>query len=60
MNEQYDQEYKQKYKQEYRSKLHTCDDVVEMIRDGEFISAGQFAGNPRGLLGSLHKIKGKA
>jgi len=48
------------YTKEYINKLRTCDEVVGMIRDGEFISAGQFAGNPHGLFSSLHKIKGRA
>ncbi len=44
---------------EYKSKLRSPEQIIEMIQDDDFISAGQFAGCPVTLLGELHKNKAK-
>jgi len=43
----------------YRSKLITIDDAIGMIKSGDTICAAQCASAPVGLLGALHKIKGR-
>ncbi|MDR3311825.1 MAG: hypothetical protein LBS64_01655, partial [Spirochaetaceae bacterium] len=48
------------YKKEYQGKLRRPEDIIKMIRDGWFISTGQFAGNPHGLYSALHTLSGKA
>lgn len=48
------------YQEEYRRKLRSADDIIGMIQDDYFISAGQFAGGPTALYEKLHQIKGRA
>jgi acyl-CoA hydrolase len=48
------------YQSEYQKKLRTAEEIIDMIRDDWFVSAGQFAGNPHGLLSALHTLSGKA
>lgn len=47
------------YRESYAERLRSADQIMEMVHDGAFISAGQFAGNPQGLLGAVHKLKGR-
>lgn len=44
----------------YRSKVIGIDDAIGMIKSGDTICAAQCGSAPVGLLGALHKIKGKA
>lgn len=48
------------YQSQYRSKLRTPEQIVDMIRDDWFVSAGQFAGGPGTLFSQLHRLKGRA
>lgn len=48
------------YQSQYRSKLRTPEQIIEMIKDDYFISAGQVAGGPATLFSHLHEIKGRA
>ncbi len=43
----------------YKSKVISVDDAIAMIKSGDTICAAQCANAPVGLLGSLHKIKGR-
>ena len=45
---------------EFSSKQRKAADIVEMIEDDFYISAGQVAGSPRALYAELHNIKGRA
>jgi acyl-CoA hydrolase len=47
------------YKDIYKGKLTTIDNAIGMIKSGDFICTAQAAGEPPGLLSSLHKIKGR-
>ena len=48
------------YASEYKSKLRSAEEIVGMIQDNWYISAGQVAGSPTDLYEKLHLIKGKA
>jgi acyl-CoA hydrolase len=43
--------------EEYKSKLRTPEQIIDMIEDNDYISAGQFGGTPVGLFEELHKNK---
>lgn len=49
-----------RYNNEYNNKLRTAEEIIEMIQDDWFISAGQCAGSPSELYSKLHTLKGKA
>ena len=48
------------YMSQYRSKLRTPGQIMEMIGDNYFISAGQAAGEPSTLYAHLHEVQGRA
>ena len=48
------------YASQYRSKLRKPEEIIGMIRDDYFISAGQFGGEPSTLLAHLHEAQGRA
>ncbi|MFC2029050.1 hypothetical protein ACFLTX_03880 [Chloroflexota bacterium] len=45
--------------EEYRSKLRTPEQIIDLIEDNDYISAGQFGGCPVNLFEHLHKNKAK-
>lgn len=45
---------------EYKQKLRKPVEIIDMIKDNYYISAGQVAGNPNLLFDNLHLLKGKA
>ncbi len=47
------------YYEEYRGKLRSPEQIVELIKDEDYISFGQFAGNPISIFQNLHKVKGR-
>jgi len=49
-----------KYVDEYKNKLRTGREIIDMIKDGDFISTGQAGGSPQALYKELHHIKGRA
>lgn len=48
------------YLKDYQERLRSVEQIIDMIHDGAFISAGQFAGNPQGLLSGIHRIQSRA
>ncbi len=48
------------YFEEYKSKLRSPSEIIKMIQDDYYISAGQVAGGPATLLSHLHEVKGHA
>ncbi|MCL2367940.1 MAG: 4-hydroxybutyrate--acetyl-CoA CoA transferase [Oscillospiraceae bacterium] len=49
-----------KYKDMYKDKLRSAREIIDMIQDGCYISAGQVSGSPQALYKELHHIKGRA
>ncbi|MGI6686953.1 MAG: acetyl-CoA hydrolase/transferase family protein [Christensenellales bacterium] len=47
------------YMNDYKDKLRLPSEVIGMIRDGDYISAGQIAGGPISLFKELHKNTAK-
>lgn len=48
------------YQKEYQEKLRRPEQIIEMIKDDDFISVGQIAGGAPTLLSHLHEVKGHA
>lgn len=45
------------YSEAYRSKLRTPQEIMRMVESGDLIVAGQFAGNPQGLLSAVGSLR---
>jgi acyl-CoA hydrolase len=45
--------------EEYKSKLRSPEQIIDMLGDGDYISAGQFGGSPVAMFEHLHQNKAK-